>query len=97
MYRNSSPDRAFPVIMIQLEVDQGGNAVVVLQNAPATSAEPVRGRCRSRQSVAFVHEAADHRFVVAQNGPELTQPRSLLRFRSYHHRVTALIDFPVGS
>src|SRR4029077_19518164 len=47
--------------------------------------------------LAFVHEAADHRFVVAQNGPELTQPRSLVRFRSYHHRVTALIDFPVGS
>jgi hypothetical protein len=31
MYRNSSPDRAFPAIMIQLEVDQGGNAVVVLR------------------------------------------------------------------
>ena len=31
MYRNSSPDRAFPVIMVQLEVDQGGNAVVVLR------------------------------------------------------------------
>jgi hypothetical protein len=31
---------------------------------------------------AFVHEAADHRFVVAQYGPELTQPRSLVRFRS---------------
>ena len=27
---------------------------------------------------AFVHEAADHRFVVT----ELTQPRSLVRFRS---------------
>jgi hypothetical protein len=26
MYRNSTPDRALPVIMIQLEVDQGGNA-----------------------------------------------------------------------
>jgi hypothetical protein len=31
MYRNSSPDRACPVIMIQLEVNQGGNAVVVLR------------------------------------------------------------------
>jgi len=30
----------------------------------------------------FVHEAADHRFVVTENGPELTQPRSLVRFRS---------------
>jgi hypothetical protein len=31
MYRNFNPDRAFRVIMIQLEVDQGGNAVVVLR------------------------------------------------------------------
>jgi hypothetical protein len=26
--------------------------------------------------------AADHRFVVTENGPELPQPRSLVRFRS---------------
>jgi len=31
---------------------------------------------------AFVHEAADHRIVVTENGPELAQPRSLVRFRS---------------
>ena len=30
----------------------------------------------------WLHEAADHRFVVTQNGPELAQPRSLVRFRS---------------
>jgi len=36
--------------MIQLEVDQGGNAVVVLGKPPATSAEAVRGRSASRQS-----------------------------------------------
>ena len=31
---------------------------------------------------ALVHEAADHRFDVTQNGPELAQPRSLVRVRS---------------
>jgi hypothetical protein len=39
---------------------------------------------------AFVHEAADHRYVVTGNGPELTQPRSLVHFRS---TTTALPDF----
>jgi hypothetical protein len=32
--------------------------------------------------LALVHEAADHRFVVTENSPELTQPRSLVCFRS---------------
>jgi len=52
---------------------------------PRMSRFPV-ATCRSDYSAnrhfdacfAFVHEAADHRFVVT----ELTQPRSLVRFRS---------------